>query len=73
HIPRPRNAFILFRSHALANGLVDIVQQNEASREIARLWRGAASETRTRFEGLAFEEKQRHAAAHPDYKYAPKK
>ncbi|THH03327.1 hypothetical protein EW145_g6343 [Phellinidium pouzarii] len=73
HIPRPRNAFILFRSYALAEKLVDSIQQNEASREIARLWQVVEPETRMHFEVLAIEEKRRHAEAYPDYKYAPNK
>ncbi|EJD07857.1 HMG-box, partial [Fomitiporia mediterranea MF3/22] len=73
HIPRPRNAFILFRSHALARGMVKNIQQNEASREIARIWKSADEGTRKRFEAQAEEEKRIHKLKYPGYRYAPRK
>lgn len=111
HIPRPRNAFILFRSWALSSGLLASassaahasgtsrvkekskgsasrrdstsnasqtpsgapLQQNEASREIAKIWKRVDESTRGVFEEMAREEKRRHREMYPGYRYAPKK
>ncbi|KAL5505037.1 hypothetical protein ACEPAH_7700 [Sanghuangporus vaninii] len=112
HIPRPRNAFILFRSWALSSGLLFSssssssarsnpnsvktkgtgpeskkdstkcittsqasmpLQQNEASREIAKIWKRVDESTRGVFEEMAREEKRRHREMYPDYRYAPRK
>ncbi|KAL5532397.1 hypothetical protein ACEPAF_5967 [Sanghuangporus sanghuang] len=111
HIPRPRNAFILFRSWALSSGLLSSssssstrsnpnpvkakgmgpgskknstkctatsqasapLQQNEASREIAKIWKRVDESTRGVFEEMAREEKRRHREMYPDYRYAPRK
>ncbi|KAL5483580.1 hypothetical protein ACEPAI_8812 [Sanghuangporus weigelae] len=114
HIPRPRNAFILFRSWALSSGLLSSspssasspsrsnsnfvktkgtgpgskknstkctttsrasapLQQNEASREIAKIWKRVDESTRGMFEEMAREEKRRHREMYPDYRYAPRK
>ncbi|KAL5521032.1 hypothetical protein ACEPAG_8954 [Sanghuangporus baumii] len=111
HIPRPRNAFILFRSWALSSGLLSSsfsssthsnsnsvktkgtgpgsrktptkctttsqasapLQQNEASREIAKIWKHVDESTRGKFEEMAREEKRRHREMYPDYRYAPRK
>ena len=37
------------------------------------MWREESEEVKTHFEGLADEEKRRHALLYPEYRYAPKK
>ncbi|KAF7329045.1 HMG box domain-containing protein [Mycena kentingensis (nom. inval.)] len=80
HIPRPRNAFILFRSDyaraaqlksAAASDSKEAENQNDLSREVGRVWRGMTDDQRAPWVALAEEEKKRHAAMHPTYKYAP--
>ncbi|BGP21878.1 specific transcriptional repressor [Rhodotorula toruloides] len=77
HIPRPRNAFILFRSHAVSSGLiprsVGIRDHSNISKIVGSVWRGLSDEERARWEELAEEEKRMHKERYPDYVYKPKK
>ncbi|KAH8115405.1 hypothetical protein DFH11DRAFT_1877139 [Phellopilus nigrolimitatus] len=75
HRPRPRlvakptkkkkssNAFILFRSHAIANHMLpeSVKHQNDVSRMVAELWRGQDDATRAHFFKMADQEKARRA------------
>ncbi|KAG0706989.1 hypothetical protein DFH29DRAFT_872018 [Suillus ampliporus] len=74
HIPRPRNAFILFRC--------DFVQQKKIpgnverdhrnlSRIAGKIWRGMKKEQQKPWIDLALQEKERHAKMYPGYKYMP--
>lgn len=81
HIPRPRNAFILYRSSVAAASKTQTqsharpctAQQDVLSREAGRMWRAESEGVRRHFEQLAQEEKRRHALLYPEYRYAPKK
>lgn len=77
HIPRPRNAFILFRSHAVSSGLIPrsigIRDHSNISKIVGSVWRGLSDEERARWEELAEEEKRMHKERYPDYVYKPKK
>ncbi|KAL2184859.1 hypothetical protein L209DRAFT_744144 [Thermothelomyces heterothallicus CBS 203.75] len=74
-IPRPRNAFILYRQHHQAR----VVQQNprlanpEISKIIGEQWRAESEEAKSQWKLLAEEEKQRHQRQHPDYRYQPRR
>ncbi|MCJ1356756.1 MAG: hypothetical protein MMC33_006752 [Icmadophila ericetorum] len=74
-VPRPRNAFILFRQHRQ----VEVVAKNpglanpEISKIIGEEWRNLLPEVRDRWKGLAEEEKIRHQRDHPDYRYQPRR
>ncbi|KAL2157815.1 hypothetical protein VTH06DRAFT_5084 [Thermothelomyces fergusii] len=74
-IPRPRNAFILYRQHHQAR----VVQQNpglanpEISKIIGEQWRAESEEAKNQWKLLAEEEKQRHQRQHPDYRYQPRR
>ncbi|GAA6040778.1 hypothetical protein JCM8097_003296 [Rhodosporidiobolus ruineniae] len=76
HIPRPRNAFILFRSHAVQTGLIPktmgITDHKNISQIVGGVWRGLSEEERRQWEELAKEEKRLHKEKYPDYKFAPK-
>ncbi|KAJ7074626.1 hypothetical protein C8F01DRAFT_1101214 [Mycena amicta] len=80
HIPRPRNAFILFRSDyarkqqllASTSAGVERENQNDLSRSVGRVWRAMTDAERAPWHALAEEEKKRHAAQYPGYKYAPR-
>lgn len=76
HIPRPRNAFILFRSHAITSGLIPrsigVKDHKNISQIVGGVWRGLSEVERQQWEELAEEEKRRHLAKYPNYAYRPK-
>ncbi|RDW82297.1 hypothetical protein BP6252_03409 [Coleophoma cylindrospora] len=74
-IPRPRNAFILYRQHYQAQ----VVAQHpglanpEISKIIGEKWRETAPEVKNDWKRLAEEEKQRHQRQYPGYRYQPRR
>ncbi|MCJ1464221.1 hypothetical protein MMC07_002834 [Pseudocyphellaria aurata] len=74
-VPRPRNAFILYRQHHQAA----VVAQNpglanpEISKVIGDLWRHSTEEIKGHWKDLAEEEKIRHQKQYPDYRYQPRR
>lgn len=72
HIPRPRNAFIFFRSHFIAhNSSLGAGQQNELSKSAAKEWNQMTETEKRPFAELAAKEKREHTAKYPNYTYAP--
>jgi len=73
HIPRPRNAFIFFRSHYIASGSSPSAagQQNELSKSAAKVWNQMTPTEKRPFAELAAKEKREHTAKYPNYTYAP--
>ncbi|KAA1468975.1 hypothetical protein DENSPDRAFT_551397 [Dentipellis sp. KUC8613] len=77
-IPRPRNAWILYRS-AMIKTLTPPPPgarrrtQGEISRILAPMWASATPEVRAFYQDEAAREKAEHAARYPDYKFAPVK
>ncbi|KAI9681340.1 MAG: hypothetical protein M1817_002623 [Caeruleum heppii] len=74
-IPRPRNAFMLYRQHHQAT----VVAQNpglanpEISKIIGRQWKEETQDVKDSWDGLAQEEKTRHQRQYPNYKYQPRR
>ncbi|KAK4188801.1 hypothetical protein QBC35DRAFT_431993 [Podospora australis] len=74
-IPRPRNAFILYRQHHQAN----VVQSNpglanpEISKIIGEQWRNESEAVKNQWKQLAEEEKLRHQVQNPGYRYQPRR
>ncbi|KAI9640070.1 slightly ste11-like protein [Ciborinia camelliae] len=74
-IPRPRNAFILYRQHYQAQ----VVAQHpglanpEISKIIGEQWRDQAPSVKEEWKRLAEEEKQRHQRQYPNYRYQPRR
>ncbi|KAI5310696.1 hypothetical protein KEM55_003316 [Ascosphaera atra] len=74
-IPRPRNAFILFRQHLQ----LSVVAQNpglsnpEISKIIGNQWQMMSPEAKQQWKDLAEEEKMRHQQQYPDYRYQPRR
>ncbi|CAI7566720.1 unnamed protein product [Penicillium manginii] len=74
-IPRPRNAFILYRQHHQAA----VVTHNpglanpEISKIIGMQWRALKEGEKNEWRALAEEEKARHAQQYPTYRYQPKR
>lgn len=75
-IPRPRNAFILFRQkyHQSVLDEGNVIRTNpEVSRELGRRWRSLSSEEKEHWNNLAEEEKKNHAKKYPGYRYTPRR
>ncbi|KAL8968737.1 MAG: hypothetical protein Q9183_002322 [Haloplaca sp. 2 TL-2023] len=74
-VPRPRNAFILYRQHHQAH----VVARNpglanpEISKVIGDQWRNSPPELKAHWKNLAEEEKIRHQRQYPDYRYQPRR
>ncbi|QSS53977.1 HMG box protein [Histoplasma capsulatum var. duboisii H88] len=74
-IPRPPNAFILYRQHhhPLVKATHPDFHNNEISVLLGKKWKAESAETKAHFKSLADEIKVQHAKDHPDYQYAPRK
>ncbi|KAL4922173.1 hypothetical protein BDW62DRAFT_197408 [Aspergillus aurantiobrunneus] len=74
-IPRPPNAFILYRQHhhPRVKEAYPHLSNNEISVIIGKQWRAEPEETKLHFKSLAEEFKKKHAEEHPDYQYTPRK
>ncbi|KAF2654083.1 hypothetical protein K491DRAFT_717491 [Lophiostoma macrostomum CBS 122681] len=74
-IPRPRNAFILYRQHHQQA----IVAHNpglanpEISKIIGEQWKAESEEQKKVWTDLALEEKARHQEQYPEYRYQPRR
>ncbi|CAE6442043.1 unnamed protein product [Rhizoctonia solani] len=76
HIPRPRNAFILFRSHHVAAQLIPGKVENDhrhISKIIGEIWNKLSPAERLIWEQKADIEKERHSRMYPGYRYKPTK
>lgn len=74
HIPRPRNAFIIFRSQYVKLHMNDDKErQNELSKVVGRVWQSMSAVEKAPFCELACLEKDNHVAMYPDYVFAPKR
>ena len=85
HIPRPPNAFMIYRKQKHAeikarleqvhaqNGGEGYVSNTEVSRLLGARWRAEPEEIRQRYFQLAKQAELEHRAKYPDYKYQPKR
>lgn len=76
HIPRPRNAFILFRQqhHQSVLDEGNVIRTNpDVSRELGKRWRDLSPDEKEYWNKLAEEEKKRHAEKYPGYRYIPRR
>lgn len=75
HVPRPRNAFILFRCNFVKQRVPDDVVSDH--RDISRLagcmWRTMSDEQKRPWFEKAEIEKQYHLQMHPTYRFAPER
>ncbi|KAI6045148.1 hypothetical protein EDC04DRAFT_204315 [Pisolithus marmoratus] len=73
HIPRPPNAFMVFRSWLWnKNDLKNVERDNRnVSRIAGSIWRDFSEEQRAPFRKMAEETKMRHAQLYPEYRYTP--
>ncbi|KAL7272511.1 slightly ste11-like protein [Rhizina undulata] len=74
-IPRPRNAFILFRQHNHAAVVAKYPGKPnpEISKIIGEMWRESPQETRDIWQKHADEEKKQHLQRFPEYRYQPRR
>ncbi|KAH6900871.1 high mobility group box domain-containing protein, partial [Coprinopsis sp. MPI-PUGE-AT-0042] len=75
YIPRPRNAFFIFRSAFYKSHKEDDddskINQQDLSKQVAIIWNEMNEDEREPFVLQAEEEKRRHAEMYPGYIYAP--
>ena len=75
-IPRPRNAFILFRQKYHQSVLDEgtVCRTNpEVLRELGKRWRQLSTQEKEYWNNLAEEEKVSHAKKYPGYRYTPRR
>ncbi|PCH33237.1 high mobility group box, partial [Wolfiporia cocos MD-104 SS10] len=73
-IPRPPNAFMLFRSNLWRSGQITSVVEKDhrqISRIAGKLWRALSDAERAPFNAAAQAEKLKHQERYPGYKYSP--
>ncbi|CAA7266677.1 unnamed protein product [Cyclocybe aegerita] len=74
HIPRPRNAFILFRCDFVRQKKIPESVENDhrnISRIVGKIWREMSEEDKEPWVTMADEEKRRHLRTHPGYRFTP--
>ncbi|KAJ3774811.1 hypothetical protein FB446DRAFT_453683 [Lentinula raphanica] len=74
HIPRPRNAFILFRCDFVRQKKIpDHLEANHRniSRIVGSVWTKMTASQKAPWIAMAAAEKKNHAKIYPDYKYHP--
>ncbi|KAE8148543.1 hypothetical protein BDV25DRAFT_158119 [Aspergillus avenaceus] len=74
-VPRPPNAFILYRQHhhpRIKEAYPEFTN-NEISIILGKQWKSETEEIKVQFRGMADELKKKHAEDHPDYHYTPRK
>ncbi|TFK18273.1 hypothetical protein FA15DRAFT_710023 [Coprinopsis marcescibilis] len=81
HIPRPRNAFIIFRSHLNSHYPPENrkttdgskINQSDVSKDAGKVWHSMSAEEKQPFFDKADREKREHSLLYPNYSYAPNK
>lgn len=74
-VPRPPNAFILYRQHWHPHfrQYNKSWHNNDISKELGRRWKAEPEHVKVKYKKLAEELKIKHAAQYPNYQYAPRK
>ncbi|KAK9464563.1 hypothetical protein V1512DRAFT_281886 [Lipomyces arxii] len=74
-VPRPRNAFILYRQHHHATVVAEHPGKTnpEISKIIGEQWRQLSAEEKAVWQRLGDEEKKSHLQRFPDYRYQPRR
>ncbi|KAF8539982.1 hypothetical protein BDD12DRAFT_987178 [Trichophaea hybrida] len=74
-IPRPRNAFILFRQHHHAAVVAQYPGKPnpEISKIIGQMWKRSGDEVKAVWQSHADEEKRQHLQRYPQYRYQPRR
>ncbi|OBT64551.1 hypothetical protein VE03_05316 [Pseudogymnoascus sp. 23342-1-I1] len=74
-IPRPPNAFILYRKdhHQLVKDANPGIHNNQISVILGQKWNGESTEVRDHYLALAKQAKRDHLLQYPDYQYRPRR
>ncbi|EZF34905.1 hypothetical protein H109_01038 [Trichophyton interdigitale MR816] len=74
-IPRPRNAFILFRQHLQSSVAAENpgLPNPDISKIIGKIWKGLPLKEQEPWKKHADEEKARHLQKYPGYRYQPRR
>ncbi|KAI9723798.1 MAG: hypothetical protein M1828_004048 [Chrysothrix sp. TS-e1954] len=74
-IPRPRNAWILYRQHHQASVVAQYpgLSEPEISKILGDYWRNQPNDVKDSWKQVAEEEKIRHQQTYPDYRYQPRR
>ncbi|KAI5299211.1 Cytosolic Fe-S cluster assembly factor nar1, partial [Ascosphaera pollenicola] len=74
-IPRPPNAFILYRQHyhPIIKAKHPDFHNNDISILLGKQWKAESVETKAEFKAMAEDIKRKHAEEYPNYQYAPRK
>ncbi|KIJ23985.1 hypothetical protein M422DRAFT_111323, partial [Sphaerobolus stellatus SS14] len=70
HIPRPPNAFIVFRTEYI-RAMETQNSTPEVSRSLGEMWRSMSEEQKQPWVEKALEKKLEHQAKYPNYRYKP--
>ncbi|KZT24013.1 hypothetical protein NEOLEDRAFT_1052092, partial [Neolentinus lepideus HHB14362 ss-1] len=74
HIPRPKNAFILFRCDYVKRRTKSKSGDGASvSKRAGEEWRKLPASEKARYHARAEEEKRRHRIRYPDYAYKPQR
>jgi HMG (high mobility group) box len=74
HIPRPRNAFILFRCDFVAQKKIPASVEPDhrnISRIVGRIWKAMSDDDRRPWVEEARKEREKHKRLYPQYRYSP--
>ncbi|EMD41606.1 hypothetical protein CERSUDRAFT_61596 [Gelatoporia subvermispora B] len=73
YIPRPPNAFILFRKEFMKHRDPELLRQDQKGKSIVtgKAWKALSREDRAVWDSLAEEVKRAHAVMYPGYRYRP--
>ncbi|KAI5297097.1 hypothetical protein KEM55_005141, partial [Ascosphaera atra] len=74
-IPRPPNAFILYRQHyhPFVKAANPEFHNNDISVLLGKQWKAESPQKKAEYKALAEEKKRKHAEEFPNYQYAPRK
>ncbi|PLB51676.1 mating-type HMG-box protein MAT1-2 [Aspergillus steynii IBT 23096] len=74
-VPRPPNAFILYRQHhhPKVKEAYPAFSNNEISVILGKQWKAETEDVKMQFRHQAEDLKRKHAEEHPDYHYSPRK
>ncbi|KAK5997135.1 Repressor of filamentous growth 1 [Cladobotryum mycophilum] len=74
-IPRPRNAFILYRQHHQSQVTTDNprLSNPEISKIIGERWKNEDPDIKDSWKRMADQEKLRHQSQYPNYRYQPRR
>ncbi|KAF7436550.1 hypothetical protein PC9H_003383 [Pleurotus ostreatus] len=74
HVPRPCNAFILFRCDFVRQKKIPASVERDhrnISRIAGKVWREMSETEKAPWTSMAEKEREKHSQAHPGYRYAP--